>query len=86
MNTHTTPQHTTHTHTTQNMTLNAPTTHTTPKVRPPVAEPPKVTFEVMALYDYNGIEKGDLPLQKGQKLLVIDNSREYWWKARDANG
>eukprot|EP00731_Ephydatia_muelleri_P030665 Em0022g179a len=55
-------------------------------VRPPVAEPPKVTFEVMALYDYNGIEKGDLPLQKGQKLLVIDNSREYWWKARDANG
>ena len=55
-------------------------------VRPPVTEPPKATFEVVALYDYNGIEKGDLPLQKGQKLIVIDNSREYWWKARDSNG
>ena len=61
-------------------------TCTCTQVRPPVVEPPKQTFEVVALYDYNGIEKGDLPLQKGQKLIVIDDSREYWWKARDANG
>ena len=38
------------------------------------------------MYDYPGIEKGDLPLHKGQKVFIFDNSRDHWWRARNENG
>ena len=60
-------------------------THT--QVRPLPAEPAKLTdFEVIAMYDYPGLERGDLPLTKGQRVVVFDDSREYWWRARNEQG
>ena len=38
------------------------------------------------MYDYPGIEKGDLPLCKGQKVIIFDDSRDHWWRARDDKG
>ena len=43
-------------------------------------------FDVVAMYDYPGLERGDLALLKGQKVTVFDDSREYWWRARDDRG
>jgi len=43
-------------------------------------------FDVVAMYDYPGLERGDLALVKGQKVTVFDDSREYWWRARDSKG
>lgn len=50
------------------------------------SEPKTNEFEVIAMYDYPGLERGDLPLIKGQKVTVFDDSREYWWRARDDKG
>jgi hypothetical protein len=38
------------------------------------------------MYDYPGIEKGDLPLTKGQTVFIFDNSRDHWWRAKDDRG
>lgn len=38
------------------------------------------------MYDYPGIERGDLPLQKDQKVTVFDDSRDHWWRARNEKG
>ena len=38
------------------------------------------------MYDYPGIEKGDLPLHRGQKVFIFDNSTDHWWRARNENG
>ena len=38
------------------------------------------------MYDYPGIERGDLPLQKDQKVTVFDDSRDHWWRARNDKG
>ena len=43
-------------------------------------------FEVVAMYDYAGLEHGDLALTKGSKVIVYDDSRQYWWRARDETG
>ena len=43
-------------------------------------------FEVIAMYDYAGQEQGDLALVKGSKVIVFDDSRQYWWRARDDRG
>ena len=43
-------------------------------------------FDVIAMYDYPGLERGDLPLIKSQKVTVFDDTREYWWRARDDKG
>ena len=62
-------------------------THTHTQSRPLPPEPPELTeFEVIAKYDYTGLEKGDLSLVKGQRVIVFDDSREYWWRARDEYG
>ena len=37
------------------------------------------------MYDYPGTEKGDLPLHRGQKVFIFDNSTD-WWRARNENG
>ena len=38
------------------------------------------------MYDYAALEQGDLPLVKGSKVVVFDDSRRYWWRARDERG
>ena len=43
-------------------------------------------FEVIAMYNYAGQEQGDLALVKGTKYVVFDDSRQYWWRARDERG
>lgn len=53
-----------------------------PKQRPPSMK----EFEVIAMYDYAGVEKGDLPLRKGQKVMIFDYSRDHWWRARNDKG
>lgn len=66
--------------------------HRTDKHPPPVpsrlrqAETKTTEFEVIAMYDYPGLERGDLPMTKGSRVLVIDDSREFWWRATDAAG
>ena len=56
-------------------------------MRPLPPEPPRHSeFEVIAMYDYPGLERGDLPLVKGQRVVVYDDSREYWWRARSEYG
>jgi tyrosine-protein kinase Tec len=52
---------------------------------PPLPIEPE-TFEVVAVYDYKPTEPGDLPLVKNQRVLITDNSREHWWKARNDYG
>ena len=49
-------------------------------------EAPKKEFEVVAVYDYPGMEKGDLALKKGERIIVFDDSREHWWRARNNKG
>ncbi|XP_064404911.1 tyrosine-protein kinase BTK-like [Halichondria panicea] len=43
-------------------------------------------FEVIAMYEYPGLERGDLSLLKGQRVTVFDSTREFWWRARDEKG
>ena len=31
-------------------------------------------------------ESGDLRLQKGERVVIFDNQREHWWKARNSKG
>ena len=38
------------------------------------------------MYDYHGIEKGDLPMIKGERVIIFDSSREHWWRARNMQG
>ena len=56
------------------------------KVRGRNTAPKPNEFDVVAMYDYPGLERGDLALIKGQKVTVFDDSREYWWRARDDRG
>ena len=59
-------------------------THAQSRVRP--TEPKPSDFDVIAMYDYPGLERGDLPLVKGQRVTVFDATREFWWRARDEHG
>ncbi|XP_065185968.1 tyrosine-protein kinase Tec-like [Sycon ciliatum] len=43
-------------------------------------------FDVIAVYDYTSPQQGDLPMKKGQRLTVFDDSREHWWHAQNAHG
>ena len=42
-------------------------------------------FHVVALYDFDGKEKGDLSLKKGQKVTVLNDSNK-WWGVMDNRG
>ncbi len=41
---------------------------------------------MIAKFDYDPMEEMDIRLIRGDEYNVIDNSREYWWKARNKNG
>ena len=43
-------------------------------------------FEVIALFEYMAPESGDLRLSKGERVVIFDNQREHWWKARNSKG
>ena len=38
------------------------------------------------MYDYTPSDQVDLPLQKGQKVTIINSSRPHWWKAKNNYG
>lgn len=44
-------------------------------------------FKVLAIYDFNPTEEGELPLKKGQVIDVYDNTTfEDWWKGKSSQG
>eukprot|EP00800_Vazella_pourtalesii_P004533 TRINITY_DN151_c0_g2_i1.p1 TRINITY_DN151_c0_g2~~TRINITY_DN151_c0_g2_i1.p1 ORF type:complete len:700 (+),score=133.78 TRINITY_DN151_c0_g2_i1:84-2183(+) len=43
-------------------------------------------FEVVVQYDFSAPEEGDLAITKGEKLWILDNNREHWWKAENLRG
>ncbi|XP_062514060.1 tyrosine-protein kinase Tec-like [Corticium candelabrum] len=72
------------------MNGDVPDAYRGPQTMPPLPVPPTPDttqgFEVMAIYDYRPTESGDLPLNKGQRVLIIDESRDHWWNARNEYG
>lgn len=40
----------------------------------------------MVQYDFSAPEEGDLAITKGEKLWILDNNREHWWKAENLRG
>ena len=38
------------------------------------------------MYDYAAPESGDLPLVKGERVVIFEYQRQHWWKARNAKG
>ncbi|XP_069469135.1 tyrosine-protein kinase BTK isoform X2 [Ambystoma mexicanum] len=50
---------------------------------PPVQEEMK---KVVALYGYTPMNANDLPLQKGEEYLILEEGNQAWWRARDKNG
>ena len=61
-------------------------TQTHKQVRLQIPEPPRNEFEVIAMYNYPGLERGDLPITKGEHVDVLDDSVKYWWRARNQHG
>lgn len=65
---------------------NNPPGHPTPSPTPPNGLPsdmnpaPKI---VVALYDYNATERGDLSLRKNEEFEVLEQDQEHWWKMRN---
>ncbi|XP_022084812.1 cytoplasmic tyrosine-protein kinase BMX-like [Acanthaster planci] len=57
-----------------------------PLPRPPPVVPKKEDLIVIAKFDYEPMEEVDIPLVRGDEYTIIDNSREYWWKARNKYG
>ena len=54
-----------------------------PDAPPPL--PPRDEFKVVALYDYPGLEEGDLPLTIGEALTVFKAVKD-WYRARNLQG
>ena len=38
------------------------------------------------MYDYSAPEPGDLPLKKGELVVIFESQRQHWWKARNNKG
>ncbi|XP_071949329.1 tyrosine-protein kinase Tec-like isoform X2 [Antedon mediterranea] len=54
-----------------------------PAVAPrPVPNPPKQKT-VIAKFDYEPLQDEDIALVKGEEYVILDDSREYWWKAKN---
>ena len=49
-------------------------------------DPPRHEFEVVAMYDFSPSDTDDLPLTKGEKLIVFDKSFDGWYVARNKQG
>ncbi|XP_033098935.1 tyrosine-protein kinase BTK-like isoform X2 [Anneissia japonica] len=61
----------------------APAPATSPR---PVPHPPRKQKTVIAKFDYDPLQEADIALVKGDEYVILDDSREYWWKARNKNG
>ncbi|ORX35987.1 hypothetical protein BD324DRAFT_651897 [Kockovaella imperatae] len=68
--------------------LPPPTRRTTAPM--PVAEPEPQTFgaesQAQAVYDYTGADAGDLSVQTGQIVNVLEKTSADWWTCEDGNG
>ncbi|KAL7423645.1 hypothetical protein Q5752_001226 [Cryptotrichosporon argae] len=53
---------------------------------PEQAEAVSAEGQAQALYDYEGGDAGDLPLQTGQIVNVLEKSSADWWTCEDGNG
>lgn len=42
--------------------------------------------KVVALYDYMPMNANDLQLIKGEEYIILEESSQTWWRARDKNG
>ena len=38
------------------------------------------------MYDYTALESGDLPLTKGERVVIFDKENQHRWMARNAKG
>lgn len=52
----------------------------------PTSSTPSRMRKVVALYDYVPMNELDLQLQKGEEYLVLEESNESWWRAKDQTG
>lgn len=55
----------------------------TPSSKQKISIRPKI---VVALYNHQAMEPGDLPLEKNEEYEVLDDSQEHWWKVKDSHG
>ncbi|XP_064636639.1 tyrosine-protein kinase Tec-like isoform X2 [Lineus longissimus] len=55
------------------------------KIGSPPVNPTKEQT-VVALYSFDASDEQDLSLIQGEEYIVLDDSREHWWKARNAMG
>ncbi|XP_078450479.1 tyrosine-protein kinase Tec-like [Lampetra fluviatilis] len=51
---------------------------------PPAVEEP--SHQLVALFDFGGLEPHDLPLMRGSFYELVDNHDPHWWKARNEHG
>ncbi|KAI9141843.1 hypothetical protein BKA69DRAFT_1071517 [Paraphysoderma sedebokerense] len=50
-----------------------------PAAAPPKPKEQKTIFQVRALYDFPGIDRGELGFMKGDIINVIENDYQDWW-------
>ncbi|EKM59550.1 uncharacterized protein PHACADRAFT_250122 [Phanerochaete carnosa HHB-10118-sp] len=50
-----------------------------PPPRPAVEEPEPEGEWAEAIYEYSSDDPGDLPLQEGQRVLIIERTSDDWW-------
>ncbi|XP_035682316.1 tyrosine-protein kinase Tec-like [Branchiostoma floridae] len=48
--------------------------------------PPPAAKVVVAVYEYEPSQPGDLQLKKGEEYTITDDSRTHWWKALNREG
>ena len=63
-------------------------THTQAQVQEAEPKPRiyKPLFEAIAILEFSPVDRVDLLLIKGQKVTIVDDSGEFWWRARNAEG
>jgi signal transducing adaptor molecule len=48
-------------------------------ITPVAAKTPSILFKVKALYDFSGVERGELAFQAGDIISVTDSDYDDWW-------
>lgn len=58
-----------------------------PPAQVPVFQPENPNqFEVVAMYPYQGLDATDLSMVAQDRLLILEQPEEHWWKARSQSG
>lgn len=55
-----------------------------PPAPAPVQDPQN--FIAIARYEYNPVEPTDIKLVRGEEYIILDSSRDFWWKAQNKQG